>query len=303
MKIEELNLSKLNNIDYMFYNCTTLKYLNLTNFYSNITSSKEMLINCNSDLIYCIDDTKEYQFLSQLINYRKNCSDMCIKYYSKKYVKESNSCIDSCSTEIIYKYDYNNICLEKCPNNTILSNDNIKCNSIKTEDNENKDNENNNKITVFIIAIVVCVLIFILIIIFIVKICRRRKIKNNDNETLLEQTNIKNEEAKNAHIEREMQNITRENEKIKIIFNFNQERTEILKPRRTSFKDLIIYYLKKKHFKNNEMIIFIFDGQKISYEEAINDDKKLSEFIPSDINEKEILVYDWTSLASQSSQN
>ena len=51
------------------------------------------------------------------------------------------------------------------------------------------------------------------------------------------------------------------------------------------------------------MILFIFDGQKISYEEAINDDKKLSEFIPSDINEKEILVYDWTSFASQSSQN
>ena len=51
------------------------------------------------------------------------------------------------------------------------------------------------------------------------------------------------------------------------------------------------------------MIFFLFDGKSISYDEAINDDRKLSEFIPKDLKEKEILVINWTSFISKSSQN
>ena len=98
-----------------------------------------------------------------------------------------------------------------------------------------------------------------------------------------------------------MQNM--EDEKIKIIFNFNQERTIIFKHRRTSFKNLINSYLKKKQFQNIQMLIFVFDGTKFNYDEAINDVRKLSEFIPRDIKEKEILVYDWLAFASVNSQN
>ena len=85
----------------MFYHCDSLEYINLTNFNSAITSSSGMFTNCNPNLIYCIDDNKKYQILSELKNYKKSCSDICTKYYSKKYIKENNSCIDSCSTEII----------------------------------------------------------------------------------------------------------------------------------------------------------------------------------------------------------
>ena len=51
------------------------------------------------------------------------------------------------------------------------------------------------------------------------------------------------------------------------------------------------------------MIFFLFDGKRISYDEAINDDRKLSEVIHKDLKEKEILVYDWTIFISQCSQN
>ena len=93
------------------------------------------------------------------------------------------------------------------------------------------------------------------------------------------------------------------NEKIKIIFNLNQERTEIFKLRQTSLKNLIISYTKRKQFENKKMIFFMLDGKTISCDEAINDDRKLSEFIPEDLKEKEILVYDWTIFISQCSQN
>ena len=78
---------------------------------------------------------------------------------------------------------------------------------------------------------------------------------------------------------------------------------KIIKLRKTSLENLIISYIKRKQFKNNQMIFFLFDGKKISYDEAINDDRKLSEVIHKDLKEKEILVYDWTSFISKSSQS
>ena len=276
----------------------------------------------------------------------------------------------------MYKYDFNNICLENCPNNTILAIDNVTCNliedneknttnnnttnnnttnnnstnndttnnnttnnnttnnnttnnnttnndtsnndtfnnntinnntSINNTSNNNKDNTNNSnekKNFIIIISIASGVLILTVIIFFIVRICRKRAINNNNNETLLEHKSRKKNRTKNIHPHRELQNINIiENEKIKIIFNFNQERTEISKLRQTSLKNLIISYIKRKQFKNNKMIFFLFDGKSISYDEAINDDRKLSEFIPKDLKEKEILVNDWTSFISKSSQN
>ena len=96
----------------------------------------------------------------------------------------------------------------------------------------------------------------------------------------------------------ELQNIN-----VKIIFNFNQERTEISIPCQTSLKNLIISYQEMKQFENTNMIYFIFDAETISYDDAINDERELSKFIPNDLKEKEILVYDWSTFVTQSSQN
>ena len=312
IKIEELNLSKLENTEHMFYHCGSLKYINLTNFDSNITLSTGMFSNPN--LIYCIDDNKEYQILPELKNYTKNCGEMCTKHYSKKYIKESNLCIDSCSTEIIYKYDYNNYCLENCPNNTVLDNDTFTCNSIEdigkndTGFNINSTNNNNtsNKIFIIIISIVGGVLILGGIFFFIIRICRRKVINNNDQITSLEHENRTEINSQNVETNRELQNISTgedEQEKIKIIFNFNQEKTEIYKNRQTSFKNLITSYLKRKQFQNKQELVFVFDANSMSYEEAINNDRKLGEFIPDNENEKEFLVYDWSNFGSKSTIN
>ena len=132
--------------------------------------------------------------------------------------------------------------------------------------------------------------------------CRNRAKKDKNNESLLQIelqniNTIDNEEVLAAPEERIGDDF------VKIIFNFNQERIEILKPLKASLKDLIISYQKKKQFENKENIHFIFDGGAISYEVAINDDRKLTEFIPNDLKEKEILVYDWSTFVTQSSQN
>jgi hypothetical protein len=80
-----------------------------------------MFLIINPDLIYCIDDEKDYIFLHELQNNYKNCSIICIEYNSKKYIIENNLCIDSCSSDKYYKYEYNNICYNECPENTHIS--------------------------------------------------------------------------------------------------------------------------------------------------------------------------------------
>ena len=132
--------------------------------------------------------------------------------------------------------------------------------------------------------------------------CRNRAKKDKNNESLLQIelqniNTIDNEVVLAAPEERIGDDL------VKIIFNFNQERIEILKPLQASLKDLIISYQKKKQFENKENIFFMFDGETISYEDAINDDRKLSEFIPNDLKEKEILVYDFSTFVTESSQN
>ena len=91
--IDQFNVTNVNNFNYMFYYCISLISLNLTNFNSNSNYIYgSMLGNCNPNLEYCIDDNKTYKFL--LNGYKKDCSNICIKYNSKKYIIEENLCVD-----------------------------------------------------------------------------------------------------------------------------------------------------------------------------------------------------------------
>ena len=41
---------------------------------------------------------------------------------NKKLISERRECLDDCKNDDIYKYEFNNNCYEKCPNNTYISN-------------------------------------------------------------------------------------------------------------------------------------------------------------------------------------
>ena len=75
-----------NYYDNMFYNCSSLISLNLINFNSLTKSSTKVLENINPNLIYFIDENKDYIFLEELLNYTKNFTDICINYNSKNIV-------------------------------------------------------------------------------------------------------------------------------------------------------------------------------------------------------------------------
>ena len=70
--------------------------------------------NCVCNKFYYIDEISNKKFCTK--------DKICPEKYSK-LIMERNECIDNCSKDIFYKYEYNNICYEKYIKNTIYSSD------------------------------------------------------------------------------------------------------------------------------------------------------------------------------------
>ena len=106
-----INTNSIQNINGIFYNCNNLKYINLDNaiikneFISefNIINSSHIICTHSPKLIAIIKDKSA----------KLNCTDnYCINQIE----------VDDCSS-VNYKYNYNNIFYENCPNGTY--NDNL----------------------------------------------------------------------------------------------------------------------------------------------------------------------------------
>ena len=105
-------------MELMFSSCLNLEYINLFNF--NITSnmnSYKMFIY----LVYCIkDDLLSSPYLQDLISKEcstNDCSDNWRKSL-KKYINEKNKCVNNCSEDENYKFDFGNGCYKRCTKGT-----------------------------------------------------------------------------------------------------------------------------------------------------------------------------------------
>ena len=141
LKIDNFDTSSVNTMKYMFYKCYVLISLNFTNFDTSLVQNTYQMFNyVNEELKYCIDEKKTYAFMDLIEKFEKNCSGICTTYNSKKYIIEENKCIDNCIEDKKYKYEYNDICYEKCPNNTVLiTNSNYLCKYIDIEINDSNE--------------------------------------------------------------------------------------------------------------------------------------------------------------------
>ena len=131
-------------MEYMFYNCQNLKYLNLSSFYTssiismistfdgctslNYINIGEFVENNNLDLtniftyisdnlIICIEDESKAENIISLLeekNIVNDCSDLCFSE-NAIYNIYNNSCSGYCSNNNeLYKYKYNNKCINSC---------------------------------------------------------------------------------------------------------------------------------------------------------------------------------------------
>ena len=137
----ELQGYYLNN--YIFKKCyltckTCDKYGNKTN--NNCLECKNNY-TLNEEDKNCYENCNYYHYYDSNKNYHCTITDQCIADYNK-LIKEKKECINDCSKDNIYKYEYNNICYQLCPENTINSSinnflcekiDNYKESEIETE--------------------------------------------------------------------------------------------------------------------------------------------------------------------------
>ena len=136
----------------LFVNC----HRNPEGYYLDITNKiyKPCFYTCKTCNIKgdefnnnCQECNSEYEFKHDFDN-DKNCYKKCNNYYyfdsskiynctdgnncplNYKLIIPKKKCIDDCSKDKIYRYEYQNICYEACPNNTISLDNNFICKEI-----------------------------------------------------------------------------------------------------------------------------------------------------------------------------
>ena len=80
----------------------------------------------NNNIMNCYEDCSGYYYFDSDYNYHCNENGICPTNY--KLIFDKNKCIDNCVNDKIYNYtyEYENVCFEKCPDNTHISNENDK---------------------------------------------------------------------------------------------------------------------------------------------------------------------------------
>ena len=121
LDVSSFNTENINNLNTFFIDCNKLKSLNLSGFaIFDTTNVNDILKNADSNLLLCYNESKmPSKFLEQAIKFENSCLKLCLMI-SKKYILETEMCVDNCYSETYYKYEYNNICYSRCPNRTEL---------------------------------------------------------------------------------------------------------------------------------------------------------------------------------------
>ena len=103
-------------------------------------------IECKSGFIFSYESIYIPEFIPINLENNSNCYKQCEFYYyfneeniyqcthdkncPEKYtklIKDKNICIDDCKKDNIYKYEYNNSCIDKCPYGTLINEINGLC--------------------------------------------------------------------------------------------------------------------------------------------------------------------------------
>ena len=125
LNLNNFDTSQATSMENMFYRCSSLISLKLNHFsIAKLNKYNNMFTGCNPNITFCIYEYSNY-ISSQILNiFKNNCSDPCYTIINPKINKENNKCIQNCSFDLNYPYEYNNICYKTCPSNTFISSNN-----------------------------------------------------------------------------------------------------------------------------------------------------------------------------------
>ena len=137
LDLSSFNTSNVTNMNNMFSNCKNLNYINLINLNDlNVLQMNNILTNTPENIVFCIIENNAINLTKIIMT--KGCSIIdCTnnwKEKQRKIIAESNTCIENCSNNSKYIYEYENKCYESCPNGTYSNN--YFCTNENLENNE-----------------------------------------------------------------------------------------------------------------------------------------------------------------------
>jgi len=120
LDLSSFDTSKVTSMKMIFKECFSLELLNIDNFdTSNVAEYDEAFESCNiNKILYCSNkNNKLTNFLNSKSNNNNNCTHFCYLDPNHKIIEKTKECVDNCINSD-YKYEYNNLCYNTCPNNT-----------------------------------------------------------------------------------------------------------------------------------------------------------------------------------------
>ena len=116
LDISNINTERVENMAYFCNSTNSLISLDISKFKISGSNIENFLTYTNPNIILCYNVSEvNSDLLTQISSYINNCSNLCI-LGPKKFISEINKCVDNCSDEAIYKYQYENECYKECPN-------------------------------------------------------------------------------------------------------------------------------------------------------------------------------------------
>ena len=126
LKVIKFKFDTSNAIDMgrMFLSCSSLIFLDLRSFDTPIlNNSIGMFGDIRKNLTFCYNETKIHSFYRDIDRYMIfNCSNECFSSKNFSIIIEKNKCVENCYNDDIYKFEFNGICYEKCPDSTNKAN-------------------------------------------------------------------------------------------------------------------------------------------------------------------------------------
>ena len=143
LDLSSFDTSKVTKMEYMFYNCDSLLFINLYSFTENTNVKIDYIFdNTQDDLIYCINADNLEKIKNEIKNKinENNCNHDCFQK-NKKIIPEKKECLDNCSLDSEYIYEYENICYNYFIGNSdeVIDTDNNNEEIIFNTTNEDKE--------------------------------------------------------------------------------------------------------------------------------------------------------------------
>ena len=130
LNLSNFDTSQVSYIFSMFNNSINLEYINMINFSENsFEDFNDIFINLPDNIVVCLNKEKVLTQIGSQISNKKCHIDDCTDNWrlnQKKFVEESDECINNCSERNLY--EYNGRCISKCQRGDFYYDNNItKC--------------------------------------------------------------------------------------------------------------------------------------------------------------------------------